>query len=62
VTGFITVDGFWRPWIRQVDGTFMALPGYHHHSCMVESIGITGDLVGTVHGDHCSHALLWRKL
>jgi hypothetical protein len=33
----------------------MALPGYYHHSCSVESIGPRGDLEDGAHGDHRSH-------
>jgi hypothetical protein len=62
VAGFTRVEGFLRPWIRQTDGTSMTLPGYHRHQCSIAGINATGDAVGTAHADHCSHALLWKKL
>jgi hypothetical protein len=61
VVGFTRTEGFLRPWIRQLDGTSMTLPGYHRHQCSVEGLSPNGDLVGTAHADHCSHALLWKE-
>jgi hypothetical protein len=62
VTGFTRVEGFMHPWIRQADGTSMMLPGYHRHQCSIVGISPRGDAVGTAHADHCTHALVWKKL
>lgn len=61
VAGFTSIEGYLRPWVRHSDGMSTTLPGYRRHHCSVEGIGANGNLVGTAHADHCSHALLWKK-
>jgi hypothetical protein len=59
VAGWLTIQGFDRPWLRRQSGQVVWLPYLAYHHCRPSSLTNTGLLVGTARTDHGTHALLW---
>ena len=62
VRGSVKVDGFGTPSVRYNSGALASLPTYRYHSSNLRwERTLGGDIVGSLTGDHCSHAVVWHR-
>jgi hypothetical protein len=57
----VKVDGFGTPSVRYNSGALASLPTYRYHSSNLMGANDRGDIVGSLTGDHCSHAVVWHR-
>jgi hypothetical protein len=61
VLGSVKVDGFGTPSVGYNSGALTSLPTYRYHSSNLMGTNDRGAIVGSLTGDHCSHAVVWHR-
>ena len=52
---------FGTPSVRDNSGALASLPTCRYHSSNLMGANDRGDIVGSLTGDHCSHAVVWHR-